>query len=254
LNRNIKKLFDKADQQIMIKEEKKKEAITNVVYAMRIEEKRTYSRGISLLLNQSRYMDKTMLWIQLLIEGIVAFIFFGFKNIEVSRQDILPYIIICSGMIGVFLPSAIHRCFASNMAELGETCYFNTKQMVVLQTVYSGISSLVFIFLGILFIGTKWKIHLVQVSLYVLVPFVLSGCFCLGILLAKARRKKTYTFTGMGLVLGMFYITLVSIPYIYHITALVLWGISLVVGVCIFGIQMTLLVRYIDKGEILCMN
>lgn len=254
MDREAKRLFEEAQQQIVIDEERKKNGIANVVHSVNLKQKKSYASRWIVFLNQSRYMDKTILWIQLLAEAIVALIFFGFGNREVPRQDMIAYTIVCFGMLGVLLPAAVHRSFASNMAELSETCYFNTKQMVVLQMIYSGMSSLVFLLLGILFIGTKWQIPLVQISLYGLVPFVLSGCCCLGTLLTKNGRRNSYTFIGMALFLGIFYMTFMSIPCIWEPTALLFWGVFLVVGICLFGIQLAALFRYIDKGEILCMN
>ena len=239
---------------MLIEEERKKSGIANVVHSADLIQKKSYASRWNLFLNQSRYMDKTILWIQLWAVVIVAFLFCFFCTWEVPRQDMIAYTIVYSGMLGVLLPAAVHRSFASNMAELSETCYFNTKQMIVLQMIYFGISSLIFLLLGILFVGTKWQIPLVQISLYGLVPFVLSGVCCLGALLTKKGRRNSYTFAGTTFFLGIFYMTLVSIPWICDSTVLFLWGIFLLVGIFLFGIQLALLFRYIDKGEILCMN
>lgn len=254
LDRNMKRLFEESDQMVQIDKEKKRKAMTDAGQMMKSERKSVCADRISIILNQSRYMDKAMLWIQLLTECIIGLIYLRFGSIDIPRQDMMAYTIIASGMLGVLLPAAIHRSFAANIAELSETCYFNTKQMVVLQMVYSGISSFVFFAVGILFMEAKWQINLIQISLYVLVPFVLSSCCCLGVLLTKTGRKNQYTFVGVGLFLGMFYMTLVSVPRVYQTAALFFWGLSLIVGVGLFGMQLAILFRYIDKGEILCMN
>ena len=254
MDKKVKRLFEEAQQQMLIEEERKKSGIANVVHSADLIQKKSYASRWNLFLNHSRYMDKTILWIQLWAVVIVAFLFCFFCTWEVPRQDMIAYTIVYSGMLGVLLPAAVHRSFASNMAELSETCYFNTKQMIVLQMIYFGISSLIFLLLGILFVGTKWQIPLVQISLYGLVPFVLSGVCCLGALLTKKGRRNSYTFAGTTFFLGIFYMTLVSIPWICDSTVLFLWGIFLLVGIFLFGIQLALLFRYIDKGEILCMN
>lgn len=254
MDKKVKRLFEEAQQQMFIEEERKKSGIANVVHSADLKQKKTWADRWNVFWNQSRYMDKTILWIQLLAEAMVAFLFCVFCTLEVPRQDMIAYIIVCSGMLGVLLPAALHRSFASNMAELSETCYFNTKQMVVLQMIYFGISSLVFITIGIILVGVKWQIPLVQISLYGLVPFVLSGCCCLGALMTKNGRRNSYTFVGTTIFLGMFYMTLVSNSWICDSTVLFLWGILLLVGIFLFAIQLALLFRYIDKGEILCMN
>lgn len=254
MDKKVKRLFEEAQQQMFIEEERKKSGIANVVHSADLKQKKTWAGRWNVFWNQGRYMDKTILWIQLLAEAMVAFLFCVFCTLEVPRQDMIAYIIVCSGMLGVLLPAALHRSFASNMAELSETCYFNTKQMVVLQMIYFGISSLVFITIGIILVGVKWQIPLVQISLYGLVPFVLSGCCCLGALMTKNGRRNSYTFVGTTIFLGMFYMTLVSNSWICDSTVLFLWGILLLVGIFLFAIQLALLFRYIDKGEILCMN
>lgn len=254
MDKKVKRLFEEAQQQMFIEEERKKSGIANVVHSADLKQKKTWAGRWNVFWNQSRYMDKTILWIQLLAEAMVAFLFCVFCTLEVPRQDMIAYIIVCSGMLGVLVPAALHRSFASNMAELSETCYFNTKQMVVLQMIYFGISSLVFITIGIFLVGVKWQIPLVQISLYGLVPFVLSGCCCLGALMTKNGRRNSYTFVGTTIFLGMFYMTLVSNSWICDSTVLFLWGILLLVGIFLFAIQLALLFRYIDKGEILCMN
>lgn len=254
MDKKVKRLFEEAQQQMFIEEERKKSGIANVVHSADLIQKKSYASRWNLFLNQSRYMDKTILWIQLWAVVIVAFLFCFFCTWEVPRQDMIAYTIVYSGMLGVLLPAAVHRSFASNMAELSETCYFNTKQMIVLQMIYFGISSLIFLLLGILFVGTKWQIPLVQISLYGLVPFVLSGCCCLGTLMTKNGRKNCYVFAVMALFLGIFYMTLVSMPCVYEVVALAFWGIFLFAGSCLFVIELAVLLRYIDKGEILCMN
>ena len=254
MDRKVKLLFEESQQQILMDEERKKKGIANVVNSADLKPKKNNVGRLNTIWNQSRYMDKTMLWIQFLTEGILALFFFGLGNMELPRQDMIAYAIVCSGMMGVLLPATVHRSFASNMVELSETCYFNTKQIVVLQMVYSGIISFMFVMLGILFIGIKWQMRLVQISLYVLVPFIFSGCCCLGSLLTKKGRRNPHTFGGMVLFLGMFYLIFVSIPCVYEPAVLGLWVLFLGIGICLAGIQLAILFRYIDKGEILCMN
>lgn len=254
LDREMRQLFEEAEQTIQIEQEKRRESIAKLLQLADDKKENGCIDRKSVIINQIRYMDKSMLWVQLLAELLIAFIFLRFGSLEIPRYDMIAYTIIFSGMIGVLLPAAIQRSFATNIVELSETCYFNTKQMVVFQMTYSGISCLLLLLVGILFVGMKWQINFVEIGLYVLVPFVFSSCCCLGVLLTETGRRNMHTFVGVGLFLGVFYIVLVSLPYIYQASALLFWGIALIVGVCLFGIQLHILFRDIDKGEILCMN
>lgn len=254
LDREIKTLFEESDQRISIDERKRNEVMAFL--GQKIEEKKESMQvdRLSMIMSQLQYMDKSMLWIQIVVECIVIFLFLRFGYYETSQEDVLAYSIICSGVLGVLLLAAMHRSFANNVAELSETCYFNAKQIMVFQMAYSGILCLALLAGGIVFVGIRWKISFIRIGLYVVVPFAFSGCCCLGAMLTEVGRRTSYMFVVVGLFLGVFYIVLVSLPYIYQASALLLWGIALIVGVCLFGIQLHILFRDIDKGEILCMN
>lgn len=169
-----------------------------------------------------------------------------------SREDILAYTIIFSGVMGALAPCGIHKSLASKMAELGETCFFNTKQMVALQMVYSGIINLVLLIVGICFVGIKWQVGLLQIGLYILVPFFFSCCCCLGALLTAIGRRSQYTFVVVSMFAGVFFMVLASKPQIYKTSALSFWGVALVVGIFMFVMQIKILFHHIEKGEKLC--
>ena len=253
-DRNIRRIFKESDQRILIEERKRNEAIEYL--RQKVEEKEEIMRvnRLSVIMSLIQYMDKKMLWIQIAIECIVILLFGGMGYLEMPQEEVISYSIICFGVVGVLLPAVIHKSFANNVAELSETCYFNAKQIIVFQMAYSGIFSLVLLAGGIFFVGIRWQMSFIQIGLYVLVPFVFSGCCCLGILLTESGRRNMYTFVGVGLFLCVFYMVFVSIPYIYQASALLFWGAALIVGIFLFGIQLHMLFRYIDKGEILCMN
>ena len=254
LDREIKRSFEESDETILIDEKRKQETITYLMQEMDCVEEYTRINSIEVFLRQICYMDKTMFGIQLLIECIVMITFLRFGYLGIPREDMIAYAMILSGMLGVLVSGVIHRGFASHMAELSETCFFHTKQMVVFQMLCAGISSLIFLTVGILFVGMKWQVNLMQIGLYMLVPFVFSACCCLGATLTQAGRRSPYTFVVVGLLAGVLYMVLASIPYIYQTAALLFWRIALGVGVCSFGIQLNKLFRDIEKGEILCMN
>ena len=75
MDKKVKRLFEEAQQQMFIEEERKKSGIANVVHSADLIQKKSYASRWNLFLNQSRYMDKTILWIQLWAVVIVAFLF-----------------------------------------------------------------------------------------------------------------------------------------------------------------------------------
>lgn len=254
LDREIKQIFVESDKKMIIDEQRRDKTIAYLMQQMDCSKEYSHVDTRQIIRNQIRYMDKTILWIQFGVELMVAFIFLRLGILDIPKDDIIAYATIFSGIIGVLVPAATHRSFASNMMELSEACYFNTKQMVVFQMVYSSIGSLVLLTIAILFIGVKWQVNLLQIGLYMLVPFLFSCCCCLGVILTEVGRRSSYIFVVVGLFTGIFHMILASMPYLYQASALLFWGIALVAGICIFAMQLNRLFRYIDKGEILCMN
>lgn len=253
-DREIRQMFEETDKKIVIKKQKRSEAIANLMQTADSKKEPIRVDTKKVIMNQILYMDKTMLWIQLLAELIVMLIFLKLGRLEIAREDIVAYTIIFSGMMGIFVPGGIHRSFASHMVELSETCYFNTKQMVVFQMIYAGVGSLVLLVAGSLFVGINWQVNLVQISIYMLVPYIFSCCCCLGALLTETGRRNNYTFIVVGLLVNVFFIILASNPDVYRISALIFWATALGAGVLLFAIQLKILFHHIEKGEILCMN
>lgn len=253
-DRDIKRIFEETDKQIGINGQKRCESVAFLMKAADDQKKYAGIETKKVIRNQLPYMDKSMLWIQLFVGFLVMLFFIKLGNLETPKENIMAYAMILSGMMGVLVPGGIHRSFTSRMVELSETCYFNTKQMVVFQMVYAGIFSLVWLAAGIVFVGSKWQVSLVQIGFYMLVPFVFSNCCCLGALLTETGRKSAYTFVVVGLLVSFSYVILASNSYVYQTSALIFWGIALGAGILLFVIQLYVLFRYIEKGEILCMN
>lgn len=207
-----------------------------------------------LLKNQFRYADKTMLWVQALGYFVMAG-YIGVVSIYgMDQENMIVSAMILSGIQGVFSIFSISRMFSSNMAELGESCFFNVKQMTAVSMVYSGIISLVMLFLAVVFISYHWKLEMFQAGLYVAVPFVFAECCCLGAILTETGRRNPFTFEAAGMFVSIFYIMIASIPGVYQVSAITFWCIALMAGVVLLGVEIKILYLGIERGEILCMN
>lgn len=75
------------------------------------------------------------------------------------------------------------------MAELGESCYFNTKQCVAAWLVLSGMINVMTLFLIAGYLNYHWRVGLLQVGLYILTPYLVSSIIALGILSMETRGK-----------------------------------------------------------------
>ena len=207
-----------------------------------------------ILLQQVRYMDKLIIITQIILYVIVVIIAIMMRQKGVLEEEIILFSILISGLFGIISIAQISRIFSSGIEELSESCYFNVKQIVAFQLLISGVMNLTMLFFVILFVGLFWKIALIQIGLYILVPFVIAQCCCLKALLLEIGRKNSYLLIIVGIFITILYIVIASIPRVYQLTALSIWGVSFVVGILLLGMQVRALFEGIERGDILCMN
>ena len=252
-----KELYDRfhntADS-LVIDEERKKETLLFLQKQITDKPIGILSSRIHIFLNQIRYMDKSTTWVHSAICIVLLLIMMFFSRYGVEKENIILISMILSGILGVVTIAEVSRIFFSGIAELSESCYFNVKQIVAFQMLISGIINLTVLFIGILFVGSRWQIHLLQIGLYLLVPFVMAQCCCLRVLLTEAGRRSSFLLVMVGAFLVVFYMILASIPSLYLVASLTLWGIAFLIGLLLMGMQIKALFQGIEKGDILCMN
>lgn len=207
-----------------------------------------------ILFNQFRYMDKSMIYVHLILCVVLLLIAAVMKRFGAEETEIILYSLFLSGVLGIVSIVGISRIFGSGIAELSESCYFNVRQIVALHMLISGFINLTVLSVGIVFVGIQWQISLLRIGLYILVPFVTAQGCCLKVLLTEAGRKNSYLLIMVGAFLVMFYMIMGSIPELYMVTAYAIWAAALIIGLALLGIQIKTLFKGIEKGEIICMN
>lgn len=261
IEKNIREQFRVTDSIIAINKQRKEESLS--VFKEEISKKKAgvvHNRK-KILLQQFRYMDKSVFGIHIVfcIFSLVFMIFLhkytgkGFLS-NIEEEDIIFAATLVSCILGVVSVLGIVHVFFSGIAELSESCYFNVRQMVAFRMFLSGIISLTILVIDIVFIGMRWKMSLFRVGLYILVPFLITECLCLMMVLSEAGRKNFYPLAAAGIFSVVSNGILASWPELYQMTALSVWGIAFVIGLTLFVIQVNTLFRGIEKGEILCTN
>lgn len=253
-NRKIKTLFCTAGEAVRIDEKKKQEALESL--KREIDNKNIAAIGSNMQIwkNQFWYMDKRMFVLQAAECLFMIIYVILMRNFGMKREDIVVSAMVLSGIQGIFWVLQVGNIFYPNKTELAESCYFNTKQLAAFSMVYSGIASLAILMVIILFVGYEWKIGLLQIGLYILVPCVYTECFCLGALLTEIGRRNPYVMGVIGGFAVVLQIVVASIPRIYQASAMLFWGAAFFAGIALLGIQIRVMFRRIEKGEILCMN
>ena len=146
------------------------------------------------------------------------------------------------------------KLFFGKMAELGASCYFNTKQCVAAWMVISGMVNVVVLFLLAGYLNGFWRVGLLQVGLYILTPYLLSGMIALDILSMETGKKHSFLFVISGFLMSIGYGVIGAIPGIMFTAANRIWTAVFILSLLLFVIQIKRLFNRMEKGDVLCMN
>lgn len=251
---DLKYLFFSADSDHVIDKERKNNTINILRKEIKCKEIRLVVSKRKIWQNQMRYADRSMYFIHLLGCTFMLFLMVMMDIRNIDSESMITFSMILAGILGSLSILGIGKVCFAELAELGETCFFSVSQMTAFEMIRSGIINLAALSAGILFAGSHWKIHLLHLGLYLLVPFIFTQCICLGALLTEIGRRNAWLIAAIGAFLSVFYVILASTPRLYTESALFIWVIALIVGMAVFGIQINTLFREIGKGEILCTN
>lgn len=262
IEKDIREQFRITDRNVVIDEKKKEETLSFIQDEIAGKQAGFMNSRKRILLQQFWYMDKSMIAVHAAVcifPVLVMAVLHGYKGYgelmtEINEKDIILISTILSGILGVISIMEISRVFFSGIAELSESCYFNVRQIVAFQMFFSGIVNLVVLSVCVLFVSMRWKMGLLRIGLYILVPFIIAECCCLMVVLSEAGRRNSYLLIMLGAFIVVFYCILASSPELYRATALAVWGAALIIGLLLLAVQIKLLFRGIKKGEILCVN
>ena len=251
---DIKSMFASADAILPIDAERKHNSMQKLRQEIADKEVLLVSNRRKIWLNQMRYADRSMICFHLLGCIVMLCLIVMMDVRQIDNESIITASMILAGVLGTLSVLEVGKVCFARLSELSETCYFNVRQMAAYDMILTGIINLTALAAGILFVGFRWKIWLIQIGLYIMVPFIFAQCVCLGVLLTEAGRRNGWLTAVAGLFLSVVYAILASTPMLYTTSALFIWAIALVVGGIILGLQTKALFTAINKGEILCTN
>ena len=208
----------------------------------------------NILLQQFQYMDKLFFYIYggLICLGIIFIAVLQY--IGVSQNEIITVCMAGAGILSITSIGVIDKMFFGKMAELGASCYFNTKQCVAAWMVMSGMVNVVVLFLLAGYLNGFWRVGLLQVGLYILTPYLLSGMIALDILSMETGKKHSFLFGISGVFLSIGYGIIGNIPEVMNLAAMWIWAAACIVSVILFVIQVKTVFNRIENGDILCMS
>lgn len=247
-------IFNNADRKLQIDNRRKNDTLLFLQKKINEKQLRLVNDKKQILLNQIKYMDKSVFMLHILIFVIMLPVMTFMERNGNEIKDIIITSVILSGLMGTFSIIEISRVFFSGIAEISESCYFNVRQIVAFYMFISGIINIALLSIGIIFVSYSWKIELLRIGLYILVPFVFTECCCLGVLLTEAGRKNSYLLVIAGIFVIVFHLILSTSLDLYNAAALFIWVMTFAAGLLILGLQIKILFSGIKEGEIICTN
>lgn len=233
----VKELFDKNDAHVTIDTAKKQETQKLVRESRQNDSAAPPVHRWQIIKMQVFHMDKTIMIIHL--AACIGTVLLG------RCQHWGQISMIVSGALGALSLLEVGNMFYSKMTELGESCYFNVRQLAAFQMAYSGLLSLAALLVTAAFSG-------LQAGIYILVPFVFTECVCMAVMLTENGRRNLLLFVAAGVFSALFWSVLSSVPRLYEASALAFWGAALIAGIGLWAMQIRRFFRALDKGEILC--
>lgn len=143
----------------------------------------------------------------------------------------------------------IDKLFFGRMAELGASCYFDTKQCVAAYMVIMGSVNLIVFLLIIFYVGNCWDIGIIQLGLYVLTAFLLSNIVAMGILSTKVGRENPFYLLSSGVFLALGYTVFSAVPAAFYVATLGVWAMACFVLGCLLALLIKKLFIQMEKEK-----
>lgn len=248
----IKTLFAKADEQVHVDEIRKQKTYYTMIEEMEKQRTPMMSKK-NILLHQFWYMDKLFFAVYgvLICLGIIFVTALQYTGL--NQNGMITVCMVGAGILSITSISVIDKLFFGKMAELGESCYFNTKQCVAAWLVLSGMINVMILFLIAGYLNYHWRVGLLQVGLYILTPYLVSSITALGILSMETRgkRKNSSLFGMSAIFLSISYGVIGLIPRALFVATLWIWAVAFLVSGLLFVMQIKKLLSKMKKGAFL---
>ncbi|CCX58394.1 putative uncharacterized protein [Blautia hydrogenotrophica CAG:147] len=252
-NSEMKELFLQADRQTRIKEAKKQKVL--LLMAEEMEKQRTpIINQREILFSQFLHVDKLFLSIYAVVVCLIVGVLFLLQQTRIDRSTIIISCMIGVSALAFLTVLIIDKLFFGRMAELGASCYFDTKQCVAAYMVVMGSVNLIVFLLIIFYVGNCWDIGIIQLGLYVLTAFLLSNIVAMGILSTKVGRENPFYLLSSGVFLALGYTVFSAVPAAFYVTTLGVWAMACFVLGCLLALLIKKLFIQMEKGEVLCMS
>ena len=193
-DKDIRRLFQKAEIQVCPEQKrilKMYEYLQNEIdkNENKKQRKRTEISLRDILWQQFRLIDKTyvIVYIMAVFAGFALMVFLQYAG--TGKNDAIMVSMIISGCLSTLSVWGINKLYFGKMAELGATCYFDTRMCAAAGLMVIGSVNFIVIMLLALYSGNTWEVSNLQTVIYILTAYLVSGSLDFGILLFKTGES-----------------------------------------------------------------
>ena len=250
-DKDIRRLFQKAEIQVCPEQKrilKMYEYLQNEIdkNENKKQRKRTEISLRDILWQQFRLIDKTyvIVYIMAVFAGFALMVFLQYAG--TGKNDAIMVSMIISGCLSTLSVLGINKLYFGKMAELGATCYFDTRMCAVAGLMVIGSVNFTVIMLLALYSGNTWEVSNLQTVIYILTAYLVSGSLDFGILLFKTGEKASVAMAAGILICSGVYIVVSNISGALFSASISIWaGVCAVAG----GLTFVQVKRLFSAGE-----
>ena len=200
----------------------------------------------NILLHQFWYMDKLFFAVYgvLICLGIIFITALQYTGL--NQNGMITVCMVGAGILSITSISVIDKLFFGKMAELGATCYFDTRMCAAAGLMAIGSVNFIIIMSLALYSGNTWEVSNLQTVIYILTAYLVSGSLDFGILLFKTGEKASVAMAAGILICSGVCIVVSNISGVLFSASISIWaGVCAVAG----GLTFVQVKRLFSAGE-----
>ncbi|WP_438349756.1 hypothetical protein ACP8HI_03510 [Paenibacillus sp. FA6] len=202
-----------------------------------------------ILVGQIKYISP-YLWV---IQATLLLIVSGFLLISNSTQNVYQSVIatlsVSSPIIALVVIPELAKSFNHHVWEMEATCKFNLQKLIAIRLMIIGTLDLFAITIMVIITSAFYELSLINVILYILVPFNLASSIYLTIL----RRIRGNSATIICLTAGIFMALGVGILAVYSelftLTSTFIWITLFIISTAVLAYEIMNMFKSFQEGE-----
>ena len=250
---NLTEIFHQDSLQIPVDKKKKEQSL--LLLHQEIEHKKIIplSSKREIIRAQMRFLDYKVIAIQGICLLLLLSVYWFFHNTMQERIIYIP-ITASAPIFSMFMMIGCNREETFGIAELAGSCFFNHRQICALRMILYGIINLLFMTVLSLALSGNVQKNAVEIGIYFLVPFLMTGCVQFMVLLMGLGKKNNYGLIAIGLFMTVLWVEVSTFSEVYEQTALGIWVFILLLCIAGYSFEAAMMLEKMKRGDLLCMN